>query len=77
VPVNFVVNGLRKSAAVVLMLPDWIPVAVGVNVTVKVQLEFPKILDPQLLVCLNGPLIAPFPKFTAVEVTFVMVNVKG
>ena len=59
------------------MLPDWVPVAVGVKVTVKVQLEFPKILDPQLLVWLNGPLMAPLPKFTAVDVTFLMVIVKG
>jgi hypothetical protein len=66
-----------KSAAKVLIEPFCVPCTVGVKVTVMVQLDFPKMLLPQVLICANGPLEAIVPMATGFAVKFLTVIVIG
>src|SRR5882762_9349479 len=56
VPVSDTVCGLPEALSVMLRVPGRVPLAVGVKVTLTVQLEFAATLAPQLLVCAKSPL---------------------
>ena len=55
-PVSETNCGLLEAVSVMVSVPVREPLAVGVNVTLMVQLEFPATLAPQLLVCAKSPL---------------------
>ena len=56
VPVSETVCGLFEALSVMVSAPVREPLAVGVNVTLTVQLELAPTLAPQLLVCAKSPL---------------------
>jgi len=56
VPVRETLCGLFEALSVMVSTPLREPLAVGVNVTLTVQLELPATLAPQLLVCAKSPL---------------------
>ena len=51
VPVSAMVCGLPVALSVTVMVPGWLPVAVGVKVTLMVQLAPAATDAPQVLVC--------------------------
>jgi hypothetical protein len=51
VPVKFTTCGLPGALSVMVIVPGWLPVAVGKNVTLIVQLPPAATDDPQSLVC--------------------------
>ena len=56
VPVSETVCGLLEALSVMVKLPLRVPLAVGVKVTLTVQLELVATLAPQLLLCAKSPL---------------------
>ena len=50
-PVRLTVCGLPVALSVMVIVPGWLPVAVGVKVTVMVQLALAASEAPQVLVC--------------------------
>jgi len=56
VPVSETLCGLFEALSVIVSVPVREPLAVGVNVTLTVQLELAATLAPQLLVCAKSPL---------------------
>jgi hypothetical protein len=60
-PVKLITWGLPEALSVIVMLPDWAPVAVGVKVTLIEQVPFTGRVDGlmgQLFVCANCVLAA-------------------
>src|SRR5216684_7744525 len=55
-PVSETDCGLLEAASVMVSVPVREPLAVGVKVTLTVQLELATTLAPQLLVCAKSPL---------------------
>ncbi len=55
-PVSETDWGLLEAASVMVSVPVRVPAAVGVKVTLTVQLELAATLVPQLLVCAKSPL---------------------
>lgn len=78
VPVKPIVSGLPEASSVIVMDALRLPVAVGVNVTVTVQLAPEAKLAPQELDCVKSPGFAPvsamLAMFTAVGRLFVSVT---
>ena len=56
VPVSETACGLLEALSVMVSAPVREPLAVGVKVTLTVQLELPATLVPQLLLCAKSPL---------------------
>jgi len=56
VPVSETLCGLFEALSVMVSVPVREPLAVGVKVTLTVQLELAATLAPQLLVCAKSPL---------------------
>ena len=59
VPVRLAVCGLSVASSATVSVPLRVPVAVGANVTLIVQLDPAPRLEPQLFVCPKSPLLAP------------------
>jgi hypothetical protein len=59
VPVKLIVCGLPVPDEVIVTAPVRVPAAVGVNVTVTVQVLFCANVDAQLFVCEKSPVAAP------------------
>ena len=59
VPVKETFCGLPLALSVTIRVPDRLPVAVGVKVTLKVQLAPGATLTPQVFVCAKSVLLAP------------------
>src|SRR5216684_1992106 len=57
VPVRLTVCGLPVALSVIVRVPLLVPEAVGVNVTLIVQLDPADTADPQLFVCPKSPLV--------------------
>ena len=75
VPVRATVWGLPVALSVTVMVPGWLPVAVGVKVTVMVQLA-PAATDvPQVLVWAYGALAAMLVRLSAAVPVLVSVTV--
>ena len=68
VPVRLAVCGLFVALSVTVRVPVRVPPAVGVNVTLMVQVSPAATLAPQLFVCPKSPLLVP------VNVMLVSVN---
>ena len=80
VPVRLTVCGLPVALSVTVMVPGWLPVAVGVKVTVMVQLAPAATEVPQVLVWAYGVLAAmlvmvsaPVPALVSVTVCAALV----
>ena len=80
VPVRATVCGLPVALSVTVMVPGWLPVAVGVKVTVMVQLAPAATEVPQVLVWAYGALAAmlvmlsaPVPPLVSVTVCAALV----
>ena len=80
VPVRVTVCGLPVALSVTVMVPGWLPVAVGVKVTVMVQLAPAATEVPQVLVWAYGALAAmlvmvsaPVPPLVSVTVCAALV----
>ena len=58
VPERATVCGLPEAPSLIDKLPVWLPVALGVNVTVTVQLPFDTITAPQLFASAKSPVVA-------------------
>ena len=58
-PVRLVVWGLPEALSVTVRVAVRVPVAVGLNVTLIVQLDAAATLVPQVLVCVKSPLLVP------------------
>ena len=56
VPVELIVCGLPPALSLMVNAPVRVPLAVGVKVTLTVQLELVATLAPQLLLCAKSPL---------------------
>ena len=59
VPVTLAVCGLSLALSVTVRVALRVPVAVGLNVRLIVQLDPAATLEPQLLVCAKSPLLVP------------------
>ena len=75
VPVRLTVCGLPVALSVTVMVPGWLPVAVGVKVTVMVQLAPAATEVPQVLVWAYGALAAMLVMFSAPVPALVSVTV--
>ena len=80
VPVSATVCGLPVAVSVTVMVPGWLPVAVGVKVTVMVQLAAAATDAPQVLVwayCALAAMLvmvsAPVPPVVSVTVCAALV----
>ena len=80
VPVSATVCGLPVALSEMVMVPGWLPVAVGVKVTVMVQLAAAATDAPQVLVWAYGVLAAmlvmvsaPVPPLVSVTVCAALV----
>ena len=58
----------------IVTTPDWKPSAVGVKVTLTVQLVWAAKLVPQLLVCAKSPVVKMLVMLTVVAPVFVTVT---
>ena len=65
VPVRATVWGLPVALSVTVIVPGWLPVAVGVKVTVMEQLAAAATEVPQVLVWAYGALAAMLVMFSA------------
>jgi hypothetical protein len=59
VPLSGMLCGLPAALSVIETVADRAPLAVGLKVTVIVQLELAATLAPQVFVCEKSPLFAP------------------
>jgi hypothetical protein len=59
VPVRPAVCGLPEELSLTTSVPDRIPAALGVKVTLTVQLDPAATPEPQLFVCAKSPLLVP------------------
>ena len=74
VPVRLTVCGLPVALSVTVIVPGWLPVAVGVKVTVMVQLAAAATDAPQVLVWAYGALAAMLVMVSAAVPEFVSVT---
>ena len=74
-PVRLTICGLPVALSVTVIVPGWLPVAVGVNVTLRVQLAPAATELPQVLVCVYGALAAMLVMFNNAVPVFVSVTV--
>src|SRR5579863_842421 len=75
VPVRAMVCGLPVALSVIVIVPAWVPVLVGVDVTLMVQLAPAPITVPQLFVWAYCPVIAIFEIFNCAVPESVSVTV--
>jgi len=75
IPVRETICGLPTALSEIMMLPVRVPVAVGVNVTKMLQLDWAARLVPQLLVWAKSPLAVVIKLVSAsAELVFVSVT---
>ena len=74
-PVRLTVCGLPVALSVMVMVPGWLPVAVGVKVTLMVQLAPAATEVPQVLVWAYGALAAMLVRLSVAVPEFVRVTV--
>jgi hypothetical protein len=77
VPVRPTVCGLPAALSVIVIKPVLVPVAVGVNVTLIMQLLPPGIPPPQVFVCAKSPLATMLPMLRGALPTLRSVTVCG
>ena len=75
VPVRATVWGLPVALSVMVIVPGWLPVAVGVKVTVMVQLAAGATEVPQVLVWAYGALAAMLVRLSVAVPELVRVTV--
>ena len=74
-PVRLTVCGLPVALSVMVIVPGWLPVAVGVKVTVMAQLAAGATDVPQVLVWAYGELAAMLVRFSNAVPVLVRVTV--
>ena len=73
-PVRFMVCGLPVALSVTVIVPPWLPVAVGVNVTLMMQVPPAATEAPQALVSAYGALATMLVMVTAAAPVLVSVT---